>query len=113
MKILSVLPLTDSFSHSNAGAASLFIQEIDEKNKKSFVVGATKNKDIIFKKRYFNIEKIKKLPYGSNISYASQIVQILKKKKIDIIEVHNRPQIALYLKKTLPNKKIIIYFHKI
>jgi hypothetical protein len=30
MKILSILPLTDSFTDLNAGAASLFIKEIDQ-----------------------------------------------------------------------------------
>lgn len=111
MRILSVLPLTDSFAVSNAGAASLFIQEIDGNNKKVFVVGSTTNKDVIFKKQYFNIKSINKIPFGSNIDYASKIYKILKKKKFDIIEVHNRPQIALYLKKKLPEKKIVLYFH--
>lgn len=111
MNILSILPLTDSFSRSNAGAASLFIKEVDENNKKTYVVGSTINKDTIFDKRYFNINKINKIPFGSNIDYANKIIKIIKKYNFKIIEIHNRPQIALHIKKKLPNIKTILYFH--
>ena len=113
MKILSILPLTDSFTDLNAGAASLFIKEIDQSNKKIVVVGSTNNKNTIFKNRYVNFNNISKFPKGKNYSYAEKIYSYLKnrKEKFDIIEVHNRPQIAKILLEKNKNFKIILYLH--
>lgn len=113
MKILSILPLTDSFTELNAGAASLFIKEIDQSNKDIIVVGSTKSKKTIFKNRYINFPDIVKFPRGKNFSYTEKIYNYLinKKKKFDIIEIHNRPQIAKILLNKNKNFKIILYLH--
>jgi len=113
MRILSILPLTDSFTDSNAGAASLFIKEIDQFNKKIIVAGSIKSKNTIFKKRYINFSDVSRFPKGKNYSYAQKIYSYLKsgKEKFDIIEVHNRPQIAKILLEKNKNFKIILYLH--
>lgn len=111
MKILSILPLTDSYSRSKAGAVSLFINEIDKKTKDHKVVGSTLEKDFIDKKKYINFKNISKLPKGKNNSYVEKILPYIKKNKFDLIEIHNRPQICNLILKEIPDAKIILYFH--
>lgn len=111
MKIISILPLTENYSVSTAGAASLFIKEIDNNNKNLTVIGSTTLKDIINPKQYLNIKNISKLPKGRNHSYTFQIIKILKRKKFDLVEIHNRPQICLGILSEMPKLKVILYFH--
>lgn len=111
MKICTILPLTDSFSNNTAGAASLFIKDIDLDNKNITVIGSTDENNYIFKKKYINIKNINKLPKGKNYNYAIQIIKIINRKKFDIIEIHNRPQIADILFENLKDLKIILFFH--
>ena len=111
MKILSILPLTDSFSKSKAGAASLFIYEIDKNTKNFKIIGSTLKKDYILKKKYINIDNIRKFPCGRNNSYIKKLFFFLRKNKFDLIEVHNRPQIARELLNKFKNIKINLYFH--
>lgn len=111
MKIAIILPLTDNFTKKNAGAASLYVNETNDLKKSTFqVFGSTNFKDFINPKVYINIKNIKKFPLGKNKSYSNKIIDLLKKKKFDFIEVHNRPQIFLNLKNKI-NAKFIIYFH--
>lgn len=112
MKILSILPLTDNFTISKAGAASLFINELDSKNKNVFVAGSTDQKDLMLKKnRYINFNNLSRFPRGKNFSYASKIIKYIKVVNYDLIEIHNRPQIAIELIKKVKNIKINLYFH--
>ena len=111
MKIAIVLPLTDNFTKKNAGAASLYVNETtDLKNSNIKVFGSTNFKDFINKKNYINIENISRFPSGKNHNYCNKIVNYLKKKKFDLIEIHNRPQIFTNIKSKI-NSKYIIYFH--
>lgn len=111
MKIAIILPLTDNFNKNNAGAASLFINETNNfKNSNIKVFGSTNYNDFIQKKHYTNISNIQKFPFGKNNNYAAKIVNILKKKKFDLIEIHNRPQLLNEIKQKIKSK-FIIYFH--
>ena len=111
MKIAIILPLTDNFSKINAGAASLFVNEVNDfKNSNIKVFGSTNYKDFINKKNYINIKNLNSLPYGKNSHYSKKLINIFKKKKFDLIEIHNRPQIFNHIKTEI-NSKLVIYFH--
>ena len=110
-KILTILPLTENFSKSKAGAVSLFLKDNNKYSKfKNFVVGSTHSTDLIsnnyknfiINRSFFSLSK--------NISYAKKIVDFISKNDFKIIEVHNRPQIAIYLLKN-GIKNISIFFH--
>lgn len=108
--ILHVLPLTENYSKKFSGAASIFIRTFaNDKINKHFIIGSTNYKDYPTK-NYHNIEISNSLFLGSNSYYVKKIISFIKEKNINILEVHNRPEIALRLKNET-GKKIILYFH--
>lgn len=103
--ILTILPLTENFSKSKAGAVSLFVKDNDKYSKfNNFVVGSTNYKDIISKNyKNFNVSR-NLFSLSKNTNYSKQVYKFITSRNFDLIEVHNRPQIASYLiKKGLEN----------
>ena len=103
--ILTILPLTENFSKSKAGAVSLFVKDNDKYSKfDNFVVGSTNYKDIISNNyKNFNVSR-NLFSLSKNRNYSKQIYKFIVSRNFDLIEVHNRPQIASYLiKKGLKN----------
>ena len=47
----------------------------------------------------------------TNQNYIKKINDFLKEKKIESVEIHNRPEYATYLIKNNPNLKINLIFH--
>ena len=63
-KILTILPLTENYSKSKAGAVSLFIKDNNKFSKyKNFVVGSTNLKDFI-SKNYKNFKVSRRNDYA-------------------------------------------------
>ena len=109
-KIANILPLTENFSIKNSGAASLFIRDnLKFSSLNHSVFGSTKNNDFP-SKNYFNLKMDKFFFRSANLSYIKKLIKIFKTNKFDILEIHNRPEIALYLKNKL-NRKTFLYFH--
>ena len=110
LKIANILPLTENFSVINSGAASLLVRDnIKFSSFKHFVYGATKFKDFPSKK-YFNIKLKRNFFRSANMSYIKKLTKNIQNKNYDIIEIHNRPEIALHLKKNT-KIKTFLYFH--
>ena len=112
MSIAILLPFKENYSSKQAGAVSLFINDI---NKKSFFKNQTKiygstNFKKFLSANYINIEIKKNYFKSSNISYVKQFLKIIDKEKTRIIEVHNRPAYIKYIKDQFVNK-IFFYFH--
>ena len=111
MKISILLPYKENYSPTYAGAVSLFVNstaKISAFNKDITVFGSTAYTDKL-SKNYQNIN----LPKGFLISqskvYVNKFLQIQKKNKPDIIEIHNRP---IYVKDLIElNTNIVLYFH--
>lgn len=102
---LTVLPLTENYSKKNAGAVSLFVKDINKYSKfNNFIVGSTKKKDLI-SNNYQNFNPSRSIfNLSKNKLYAKQVLDFVNQNNFDLIEVHNRPQIASYLiKKKLKN----------
>ncbi len=113
MKISILLPLKENFSPRYPGAVSLFINDTLKKSKyknKTLVYGNTNFKEK-FKLKYKNIEIKKSIFKSQNRSYAEEFIKLEKKRKSDLIEIHNRPIYLNYLVKSLENRNYIIYFH--
>ena len=113
MKISILLPLKENFSPRYPGAVSLFINDTLKKSKyknKTIVYGNTNFKEK-FKLKYKNIEINKSIFKSQNRSYAEEFIKLEKKRKSDLIEIHNRPIYLNYLVKSLENRNYIIYFH--
>ena len=113
MKISILLPLKENFSPKYPGAVSLFVNDtlkISKYKKKTIVYGSTNYKDK-FKLKYQNINIKKSIFKSQNRSYAEEFAKLEKKRKSDIIEIHNRPIYLNYLLKSLEKRNYILYFH--
>ena len=114
INIATVLPYKENYSYEKASAASLWVSEFFKKSKykkNNFIYGNTNSKNYLTK-NYINIDlKTLKSRYQSTTKeYSKNLIEQIKKKKIDLIEIHNRPLILSYLVKRIQNR-FIFYFH--
>ena len=114
IKIATILPYKENYTHSKASAASLWVAEFFKKSKYSesnHIYGHTENKDYLTN-NYFNIEltNIKTKLKSATREYINKLVKKFKTQKYDIIEVHNRPIILDELSKKIKTR-YIMYFH--
>ena len=111
MNIAILLPYKENFSHKSAGAVSIFVNDTNQLSifKKNIkVYGSTK--DRITLKNYTNINLKKNFFYSTTAQYIKKFIKLTKDKKVDILEVHNRPNYINYLDNIFKCKKIL-YFH--
>ena len=107
-----ILPLKENFSFENFGAVSIWVNDYLSQSKN--------NNDLIFcKKLPVNQSYLRKnvVPISingklfTNSKYIKKISLEIIKKKINIVEIHNRPEYAFYLAKNNPDVKINLIFH--
>jgi len=113
LKISILLPFKENFSTSYAGAVSLFINDtlkISKYKNSTIVYGNTEYKNT-FNLKYTNITLKNIFFQSQNRKYVEEFVKLEKKRKSDLIELHNRPIYLSYLTKELHNKTFILYFH--
>ena len=113
MKISVLLPYKENFSPLYPGAVSLFVYETSNRSifkKKITVFGSTEIKKK-FPLKYVDI-KLKRNPLQSQTkSYVDKFINLEKKKKSSIIEIHNRPSYVNILVSKIKNRVITLYFH--
>ena len=114
MKIAILLPFKDTYTKDKAGSASIWVKDFikNSRYKKNIsIFGHIKNlkKDfLIDKKKYKNIDYNFDYYVGSkNKKYVQLFNSLIKKKKINLVEIHNRPSYLQYLDSKL--KKTIIF----
>ena len=107
-----ILPLKESFSDKDFGAVSIWVDY--------YLKNSKRKTDYIFCRKlpknykYLNKNAIPitvKSKFYTNQQYIKNINHEIIKKKITIIEIHNRPEYAFYLIKNNPNLKINLIFH--
>ena len=112
MKISILLPYKENYTDNAAGAVSLFVNDTAKlsKFKKNIrIFGSTTFKSLL-SKNYTNIELNQNSLFQSQGKfYVNKFIELQKKNKPDIIEVHNRPNYLKYIIKL--NSKIVLYFH--
>ena len=97
-KIIIILPFKESLNPKIAGAVSIYVTDsvknsVYKKNIK--IISSDRENKKIFR----------------NKNYIKNFCENNKKKKINIIEIHNRPEYVKYIKKYFPETKIILTFH--
>ena len=114
MKIAILLPFKDTYTIDKAGSASIWVKDFikySKYKKDIFIYGYIKNLNsnlLIDKKKYKNINYNFDYYLGSkNKKYVELFDKLIKKQKIDLVEIHNRPSYIQYLDIKL--KKIIIF----
>ncbi len=112
MKISILLPYKENYSPEYPGAVSLFINstsKISNYNNDITVFGNTNLKKK-FSQNYVNIPLNKNFLFKSQSKeYVNKFIALHDDKKIDIVEIHNRPNYVYLVKKI--DTKIVLYFH--
>ena len=111
MKIAILLPYKENFSSVYPGAVSIFISSVIKKSyfKKNITVFGSTNYKNILSKNYINIKLNKNIFSSQTRTYLLNFKKLLNNKKIDLIEIHNRPNYVDFLIDL--KKKIVLYFH--
>jgi glycosyltransferase involved in cell wall biosynthesis len=112
MKISILLPYKENFTPNQAGAVSLFVNDITKKSifkKTTYIFGSTNSKKRL-SKNYINLNLNKKIFQSTSKIYINTFLEYHKKINSDLIEVHNRPN-YINLIKTKYSNKLILYFH--
>ena len=111
MNISILLPYKENYSRKDTGAVSIFVKDLNNQSifrKNIKIYGSTKFKPL--SKNYKNLNFKKKLFQSSSKVYLKEFINNIKNKKIDILEIHNRPHYLNYLQNLIHPKKII-FFH--
>ena len=98
-KIYIILPYKESLDKNKAGAVSLYVSE--NKNYSKF----KKNIKII------SSENENKNKFFTNKNYIKNFCKNHKNVKINLIEIHNRPEYVKHIKDYFPNCKVTLTFH--
>jgi len=113
LKIATILPYKENYTSSKAAAASLWVSDFfrhSKFKKNNYIYGSTNSKDYLTN-NYVNINLSKKNRlFSTTAMYCDNLIKKINNKNFDIVEIHNRPLVFLYLKNKL-NTKFIIYFH--
>ncbi len=111
MKIAILLPYKENYSKFSAGAVSIFVNDTSKlsKFKKNIkVYGSTTEKNVLY--NYQDIKFDKNFFQSSSNQFLKKFLNLLKTKKIDILEVHNRPHYVSFLNDKIECKKFL-FFH--
>ncbi len=111
MNISILLPYKENFTKKKAGAVSIFVNctsRISKYNKDIKVYGYTSYNERF--KNYTNLNIKKKILFSTTNKYLNKFLNSVKNTKIDILEIHNRPNYINFLHKNINCKKIL-YFH--
>ena len=112
MKISILLPYKENYSKEYAGAVSIFVNGVNKYSKFKNGIKVYGNTDYsnLLSKNYINLPFKKSLFQSSSKIYVNNFIKIEKKRKSNIIEIHNRPNYLQYLKKENLSK-VVFYFH--
>ena len=97
--IFIILPFKESLNPKISGAVSILIQDS---------LKYTKFKKSI---KVISSDEFKNIKLFRNRNYIKNFCNKYKNHKIDLIEIHNRPEYIFLLEKYFPNTKITITFH--
>ena len=103
MKISILLPYKENFSPDYPGAVSLFVYETSKiiNLKNILFLYESTNYKKKFNVKYKNIIMSKAIIGSNSKRYIDKFIDIEKKRKSDLIEIHNRPNyLKLITKKT-------------
>jgi glycosyltransferase involved in cell wall biosynthesis len=113
MNISILLPYKENFSPDYPGAVSLFVYETSKisKYKKNITVFGNTNFTNIFNLKYVNINLKKDVFTSQTKLYVNKFINLERKYKSTIIEIHNRPSYIHILHSNLKNRILTLYFH--
>lgn len=112
MTISILLPYKENYSKSNAGAVSLFVNDISRKSEyknKILIFGSTSYNDYL-SSNYINLSSQKNFLKSTNNEYVKEFVKNKYFNETKLLEIHNRPNYIKLLKPYF-SENIFLYFH--
>ena len=113
--IAILLPYKDQFIKDNAGSASIWVKDFSKTSRfrnLTTVFGYTSNTSKVFNNfKYVNLKFTKFGIQSKNLQYVNRFIDVLKKNKFSLIEIHNRPSYILHIEKYTSNNKYILVIH--
>ena len=113
--IAILLPYKDQFIRDNAGSASIWVKDFSKNSKFkkiTTIFGYTSNVNKVFNNfKYVNLKFSNFGLQSKNLQYVNKFIDVLRKKKFSLIEIHNRPSYILHIEKYLSNNKYILIIH--
>ena len=108
MKISILLPYKENFSPEYPGAVSLFVYETSKISsyKKNITVFGNTDYKKKFNIKYQNINLKKNIFSSQTREYVKNFINLEKKHKSTLIEVHNRPSYIHILNSVIKKKNI-------
>ena len=112
LKISILLPYKENFSPDYPGAVSIYVNDTTKssKYKKKIVIYGSTNYKKKLSKNYVNLPFKKEIFKSSSKIYVQNFLIQEKKRKSNLIEIHNRPSYVDIIYKN-SNAKLILYFH--
>jgi glycosyltransferase involved in cell wall biosynthesis len=112
MKISILLPYKENFGSTNAGAVSLFVNDITRKSfyKKTIKIFGNTLYKTFLPKNYVNLTFDNNLFLSSNNQYVKEFLNYKETLNSDLVEVHNRPNYINIIRTKYQNK-LYLYFH--
>ena len=114
INIATILPYKENYSLEKASAASLWVSEFFRNSKfknNNFIYGNTNSKNYLTKNyTNINLKSLKSKFQSTTNEYSYKLIKEINNKKINLIEIHNRPLILFNLIKQIQNR-FIFYFH--
>ena len=98
--IFIILPFKESLEPNLAGAVSLYVKDTTKYSKFKSRIQVISSDNLQDRSKIFR-----------NKNYIINFCKKYQDHKIKIIEIHNRPEYLIYIKKYFPNTKINIIFH--
>jgi glycosyltransferase involved in cell wall biosynthesis len=112
-KIAVLLPYAENFSPQKAGAISLFTYDMAMYSRYKDAITVYGKSGVIPYETiaYQGLTPRCRWLLGRNVGLAAAFYQTVNRNPPDVVEIHNRPVVLLYLKKKLPDVKLMLHFH--
>nr|WP_282572161.1 glycosyltransferase family 4 protein [Roseomonas acroporae] len=109
------MPPKEGFSEGRAGAIALIVRDLAAASPPGWqttVLGAASDSPPYPGLRFLPVRPGPLLRLlGSNAAYAAAALRALRRDRPDVVEVHNRPDVALRLARGLPGVPVVLVLH--
>ena len=110
-RFVTVLPPREGFGPGRAGAIGLLVCRLALADGVTTVIGGPQTGDPFRDVTFEAIAPVWFLPLSANHRYAYAVARRLREMQPDLVEVHNRPDIALTLARLLPRIPVCLFLH--
>ncbi len=107
--VASVLPPREGFGPAAVGAIGLLVHRLGAPG--DVVVGQASGRAVFAGRRFEPAAQVWWPPFGRVERYMAGVVRTLRRLRPDVIEVHNRANLALLVARALPGARVLLFLH--